>query len=229
MFFNFNNKKLITINRSLDFDYHSQRNNRIFPHEVCGPASITMALVQAGYPESIWAKSDEDPADVIAERCLQKDAYNKMYKILGTNESSWKPFNIHSILSWAVNDILKKEVTRFRTNWPLKEILFTIIKGGGAALPGDFVLSDGRELGHIVSLAGFTTYQKDILEVDSNYKIDLDKIQSFIIDDPYGNYLENYKSHCGNNIEFSKEKFNEIFRPNNKLGVKWAHLVLPKK
>lgn len=227
MFYNFfSNKETTTIiNKSKDVDYNKQRDNKIYPIETCGPTSMAMALVQAGY--TYWLKENKDPADVITEFLTTDQAYKRMYDILGTKETSWKPFNIHTILTWGVNELVGGEISRFKTDWSLKEILFNVLQGGGAVLPGDFILNDGRELGHIVSLAGFTTTQKNIKEVNKSIEIDLSQVKEFIIDDPYGNYLEGYNSHHGNNIHFDKETFNSVFRPNNKLERKWAHLIKP--
>lgn len=227
MFYNFfsNNKEVILINKSKDKDYNKQRDNKTYPVETCGPTSMAMALVQAGY--TYWLKEGKDPADVITERLTREEAYKRMYDILNTKETNWKPFNIHAVLTWGVNELIGGEVSRFKTNWSLKEILFNVLQGGGAVLPGDFVLEDGRELGHIVSLAGFTTTQKNIEEIKDHVEIDLEQVKEFIIDDPYGNYLKDYNSHHGNNIHFDKETFNRVFRPNNKLERKWAHLIKP--
>lgn len=221
----FSNKKKIIINHSKNIDFHTQRNNEIYPLEACGPTSMAMALIQAGYRD--WQENKKQSGDdIIASFLTSKKYYKEMENMVGKN-TNWKPFNIHALLTKGVNELLKKEVSDFRTNWTLQEILFNIIKGGGAALAGDFTLENGRELGHIVSLAGFITTQSNIEKVNKPEEIKLSKIDTFIIDDPYGNYLKNYEDHKGNNIEFDYKLFYKVFREQNNPNKKWAHLITP--
>ena len=217
--------KTIVINHSQDMDYNKQRDNEILPLSTCGPTSMAMALLQSGYRD--WVVENEDPADTITKALTTEQAFDRMYRMLGTKETLWRPFNIHAILTWGINVLLNKDVSAFRTDWTLQQILLNIIQGGGAALAGDFTLPDGRELGHIVSLAGFETEQEDILNAQKPADIDLKKVKVFIIDDPYGNFIDGYRSHHGMNIRFGYELFYDVFRDKNSPTKKWAHLIKP--
>ena len=214
---------VVIINNLDESDYNKQRDNKRYPLETCGPTSMAMALLQAGH--SIPIKLGEDPADTITTFLTSERYYEKMYRILGTQETQWKPFNIHALLTEGVNELLGEKVSRFRTDWDFLGILFNIVRGGGAVLSGDFTLPDGRELGHMVSLAGFRTKQRNIMDVRSPSEIDLKLVESFIIDDPYGDWHTGYNDHHGNNIEFSPTNFNNIFRVQKNMLKKWAHLV----
>lgn len=211
------------INHSKNSDYNKQRNNEILPIETCGPTSMAMALLQAGYRD--WTKKNEDPADTITKALTTDEAYEKMYEQLNTKDTKWEPFNIHAILTWGVNKMIGKKVSTFKTNWDLKEIMFNVLNGGAAVLSGDFTLDNGRELGHIVSMAGFATEQEDIEEIKEATEIDLRKVPYFIIDDPYGDYTKNYKDHKGMNIEFKYDLFYDVFRKSGSFERKWAHLI----
>ena len=215
----------ITVNKSLNEDYNKQRDNEILPLSTCGPTSMAMALLQSGHRD--WLVEGEDPADTITKALMTDQAFDRMYKMIGTKETFWKPFNIHAILTWGINILLKKDVSTFKTDWTLQQILFNIVQGGGAVLAGDFTLPDGRELGHLVSLAGFETTQKNIFEAKNPTDIDLMQVPFFIIDDPYGNYIDGYKSHHGMNVVFDYKLFYSIFRDKDNPYRKWAHLIKP--
>ena len=215
----------ITINKSLNEDYNKQRDNEILPLSTCGPTSMAMALLQSGYRD--WLIEGEDPADTITKELTTDQAYSRMHRALGTKETNWHPFNIHSILTWGVNNLIGKEISTFRTDWSLQQILLNIVKGGGAVLAGDFTLPDGRELGHIVSLAGFETTQKNIFDAEEPTDIDLVQVPSFIIDDPYGDYTQGYRSHHGMNVVFDYKLFYSVFREKDTSSKKWAHLIKP--
>lgn len=217
---------LIYIDNSKDKDYNSQRDNIKYPIETCGPTSMAMAIIQAGY--TFPGITSKDPADTITEHLTADTAYRKMYGILRTRDTRWRPFNIHAVLTWGINNLFQKEISQFSTNWSLKTILFNIVQGGGAVLAGDFTLPDGRELGHMVSLAGFSTYQQNIKGIKESYDLELEAVKAFIIDDPYGNWYTGYSDHCGNNIEYTKEDFNQIFRNKDNWNAKWAHVIRPK-
>lgn len=217
--------KLIVVNHSREMDYNKQRDNVIMPLSTCGPTSMAMALLQAGYRD--WLVEGEDPADTITNHLTSKQAYDRMHRVLGTKETVWKPFNIHGILTWGVNTFLKQEVSTFKTDWSLQQILLNIVQGGSAVLAGDFTLPDGRELGHIVSLAGFATNQQNIMDAKKPADVVLAEIPYFIVDDPYGNYMDGYRSHHGMNIEFDYQTFYNVMRVNGSYQKKWAHLIKP--
>lgn len=218
-------KGVISVNNSRSSDYNKQRDNQRYPLETCGPTSMAMALSQSGYV--VPTEKGQDPADAITMYLTTKPFYERMYDMLGTRDTRWKPFNLHALLTAGVNEMMGKTVSQFRTNWKLKNLLFNIVQGGGAVLSGDFTLPDGRELGHMVSLAGFETYQQNIEMVEDYTEVELKALSSFIIDDPYGNWYTGYKDHHGNDIEYSIKDFNSIFRVKDSPNSKWAHLILP--
>lgn len=215
----------VTINKSLNEDYNKQRDNEILPLTTCGPTSMAMALLQSGYRD--WVVENEDPADTITKALMTDQAFDRMHRVLGTKETNWRPFNVHAVLTWGVNNLIGNGVSTFKTNWSLQQILLNIVQGGGAALAGDFTLPDGRDLGHIVSLAGFETTQKNIFQATKPTDIDLSLIPRFIIDDPYGDYTQGYRSHHGMNVFFTKEMFYSVFREKDNPSRKWAHLIKP--
>ena len=128
-----------------------------------------------------------------------------------TGKAIAPPNEVHQMLEWGVNNLLKKKVVRFSTGVPVEEIIAHLIKGGGVVLSGKFRLKS-RTLNHIVSLAGFIT--------DEN-----EDITHLIIDDPYGNFRTEYQDHRGNNATITKDEFIAIFKPTGNESIKWAHLV----
>ncbi len=129
-----------------------------------------------------------------------------------TGKATVAPNEVHQMLEWGVNTLLKRKADSFATNVPVETIIAHLIKGGGVVLSGKFKLTT-RTLNHIVSLAGFVT--------DNN-----EDITHFIIDDPYGNFRTDYQNLHGNNIRITRDEFISIFNPTGNESVKWAHLVV---
>jgi hypothetical protein len=205
----------MVFNYSKDNDYHTQLNNRRLPLSTCNTTSMIMALKQAGV--ALPFPKDIQPEDYLTDFLRSPEAYRKMKEITPwffdreTGKAILPPNEVHQMLEWGVNTLLKRQLDRFSTEVPVETIISHLIKGGGVVLSGEFRLKN-RNLHHIVSLAGFVT--------DEN-----EDITHFIIDDPYGNFRTDYQDQHGNNITITRDEFTAIFKPTGNETVKWAHLV----
>ncbi len=174
-----------------------------------------MALKQAG--AALPFPTDVQPEDYLTDFLRSPEAYRMMKEMTPwffsreTGKATVAPNEVHQMLEWGVNTLLKKEVDRFSIGVSIDTIIAHLKKGGGVVLSGEFRLKN-RSLHHIVSLAGFVT--------DDN-----EDITHFIIDDPYGNFRTDYQDQRGNNIRITRDEFIVIFKPTGNDEVKWAHLV----
>ena len=127
-----------------------------------------------------------------------------------TGTAIYPPQEVHAVLAWAVNTLLNKEIVSFSSETPFDKIIETIDRRGGVVLSGLFPLKN-RSLHHMVSLAGYMKYQN--------------RISYLLIDDPYGDFKSNYRSHRGNNIPVPIDEALSILKPVSSNKLKWAHLI----
>lgn len=209
----------ITVNFTKDDDYHSQRNNSIIPFESCNPTSAIMALKNAGW--KVPTRPGEQPEDTLTNVCNSEEGYLYMAESFPWAVGEYKPNEIHGVMEWAINKyMMKEDVDRFSTGWHIKTLLLNLIRGGGATLSTTLTGT-----GHIVSLAGVVTSQKNFVCCTDEDDIDLKKIEKYIIDDPYGDFRSGYKNHKGNDIELTPEEMRKFCKGE---GEKyWAHLISP--
>lgn len=173
-------------------------------------------LLRGGNSFSLNEGSDVQPEDYLTDFLLSPEAYRKMKEMTPwffdreTGKAIVAPNEVHQMLEWGVNTLLKKQVDKFSTDIPIKTIIAHLINGGGVVLSEEFRLRN-RSLHHIVSLAGFVT--------DEN-----EDITHFIIDDPFGNFRTDYQDQHGNNIKITRDEFIVIFKPTGDESLKWVHI-----
>lgn len=204
-------------------DYHTQINNKKVPLRSCNTTSAIMALKQAGIsysvPEGI---QDEDYLTSILE---SDEAYALQEKNYSWSVGKWRPQEVHGLLQWGINKLVGSNVDFFSTHVSFQDLIKNLLQGNGVILSGTFDLDNGKELAHMVSLAGFTSSQPGLTKSVTSEEIDVSSIGKLIIDDPYGDFRTNYKSHKGNDIQLDVTEFNSIFKTQGDLRKKWAHLV----
>ena len=177
----------MVFNYSKDNDYHTQINNRSLPLSTCNTTSMIMALKQAGV--SLPFPTNVQPEDYLTDFLRSPESYRKMKEMTpwffdrGTGKATVAPNEVHQMLEWGVNTLLKQKVDEFSTGVSIETIIAHLIKGGGVVLSGEFRLKN-RNLHHIVSLAGFV--------IDEN-----EDVTHFIIDDPYGDFRTDYQDQRG--------------------------------
>lgn len=180
------------INLAKGKDYYQQRNNELRPGASCNTTSMVQALSILGFD---FPKSEKykQPEDALTAFILEK----------GGNPEA------HADLSRFTNQWIGKDVTKFSTSLSIDFILSEIKNGRPVVLSGTFPGYPApmkAPYGHIVTLAGYDDENKS----------------GIIIDDPYGNTLDNWKG-SGKEVFLSWEQFISWFKPCGNASVKWGH------
>lgn len=209
---------MFQINISQGKDYYSQRNNRRFPLSTCNTTSMIQGLVASSIPLPAI------PAGVQAEDFLtditeSREMYEARSK-LGSGFADIPPRQIHVLLSQATNKFVGRKVTEFREAIPIRRLLWELHQGRASVVTGSFT-----SFGHIVTLVGYRSKQS-LEEIKSEKDINLSKVEGMIIDDPYGNYYDGYKTLNGNDVFMPFSDFNKITRRYGSTEAKWAHIFL---
>lgn len=207
----------VVIDNSRDDEYHSQLNNRHVPRWSCGPTSAINSLRAAGItlPDTGGAQ----PEDALVELLTTPEAYDRMdAENPGYRAQGYEPYMVHSVLEWGVNRFIGRAVDVFSTNWTLRHLLIQILEGRTLVMSGPFTGS-----GHMVSVVGVTVAEHDWGEDYSRF--DLGRVGEVIVDDPYGDYHDGYRSPHGNGIRFSLEEFNRLTNARGRRSEKWAHVI----
>ena len=207
------------INLSKDSDYHTQRNNKFYPHSSCNTTSAIMMLKAAGTYFDFPAGMQEE--DYLTNILESKEAYDVMRaRYPWAIRDGYRPAEVHMMLEWGITKLVGRQVTKFTTNISIRELLYKILQGQPSLITGKFT-----KYGHIVCLVGFETLQRkeEFISVED---IKYDQLKNIIIDDPYGNYHTGYSDHRGNNTTLTFEEFNAITKTYNMEDSKWAHIFL---
>lgn len=209
----------IAITISRDADYHTQRNNKLYPGSSCNTTAMIMALKTNKIEfESPQNTQEEDYLSSILD---SNEAHNVMKNRFPWAVAEGRPAReVHGMLEWAVNEkLVGRPVVTFTTLASMAEILFNLTQGLASVMTGRFTAS-----GHVVAVVGFHTEQRNILESGSPGEIDTSKVVSVVVDDSFGDFHSGYKNPQGNDIEFPYEEFNSITRSYGDERKKWAHL-----
>jgi hypothetical protein len=190
------------INVSKGKENFSQRNNKIMPLETCNVTSIVMGLSYIGwdFPKGEY----EQPEDNL-------EAY---FVAQGKNPE------IHADLAEYTNHWLGKGAVSFSTKRTMPQIINEIVEGRPVVISGQFPgfpTRRTRPLGHVVCLVG-CEWQP------ANAKNPVANPDLFIIDDPYGDTLNDWKG-SGNDIMLDAGTFYSWIKPEKDQGVKWGHFL----
>lgn len=220
----------VTINRSRDSEYHTQRNNKEIPFSSCNTTAYVMAAKQAGI-EITAVPDGTQPEDYFTRHMLTEAKFDEMarrfpwsYVDKGKDGFEWlyKPNMIHEMLAEGFNELVGYKAANFDTHRSLETLAGAIVAGNGVVLSGKFPYRGGV-LNHIVSLAGFVTSQADVEQ--KRVSVDTGQITEWIIDDSFGNPLTDYTDHCGNNVHLTREQFNGWLKRQGDVNAKWAHII----
>jgi hypothetical protein len=184
----------------------SQRNNKIMPLVTCQVTSMVMGLSYLGwkFPEGNY----EQPEDNLKAYFMEQ----------GKNPE------IHADLAGYTNQWLGKVAVSFSTQRTLPQIVNEVVNGYPVIMSGQFPGFPTRRnlpLGHVVCLVGCewqpTHAENPVATPDF-----------FIIDDPYGDTMNDWKG-SGNDIKLDAQTFFNWLKPEKNESVKWGHfLKLPE-
>jgi hypothetical protein len=194
------------INISKEKMNFSQRNNKLMPLVTCNVTSMVMGLSYLGwkFPEGKY----EQPEDNLKAFFMEQE----------------KNPEIHADLAEYTNRWLGKTAASFSTKRTLSQIVNEIVEGRPVVMSGTFPGFPTRRnqpLGHIVCLVGCEWRP-------ASAENPVDSPDFFIIDDPYGNSLNDWKG-SGNDIKLDAETFYNWMKPAKDRGIKWGHFLKTPK
>jgi hypothetical protein len=147
-----------------------------------------MGMIYTGY--IIAPPDDILPEDFLMDILDTAEARAYLQKIVPG--AKYNPWNDSNCIAWAVNKALGKKVCTV-VNATLEEMISHVIGGGAVGIGGGFL--SGGTSGHFVCVVGAETTNDG-------------GIKNIIIDDPYGNYNNNYVNHYdGNDIPIETNTF----------------------
>jgi len=221
------------INLSYNYDYHTQRNNVLFKNSTCNTTSMVMALLYSKYVLPTPPNTQDE--DALEQFLITDSRVSDYYKSIDPIEwRNWQanlndpkkcipPNQYHAVLCQGTNLWLNRDdVVTFSTNRHMKDIVWNLSRGSCSVIGGVWC-----NLGHIVCVVGYISEQ-DISALTTKDKIDLTKISTIIIDDPYGDYRTNYTSDKGNDIEVPYKVFLANTKNLSREDNKWVHLIEPR-
>jgi hypothetical protein len=180
----------------------SQRNNRLYALQTCQVTSMVMGLSYLGwkFPEGEY----EQPEDNLKAYFMEQ----------GKNPE------IHADLAEYTNRWLGKTAVSFSTDRTIPRIVNEVVEDRPVIMSGQFPGFPTRRaqpLGHVVCLVG-CEWQP------ANAENPVAAPDFFIIDDPYGDTLNDWKG-SGNDIRLDAETFYNWMKPEKDRGVKWGHFL----
>jgi hypothetical protein len=190
------------INVSKEKVNFSQRNNALEPLISCNVTSMVMGLsyLKWKFPEGKY----EQPEDNL-RAFLKRQRKN--------------PEN-HAELSEYTNRWLGKLAASFSTQRLMSQVVNEIMNGRPVIMSGNFPgfpTRRNKPLGHIVCLVGCEWQPANAENLVSSPDF-------FIIDDPYGDTLNDWKG-SGNDIRLTAEVFYRWMKPEMDHGIKWGHFL----
>jgi hypothetical protein len=186
---------------------YSQRNNEVRPYSSCNTTSLTMAT---SYIDSLWNTFTNSPIFQKYKQFEQPE--DRLQQAL----LDWglEPTNHYDLMK-GYNKFMGGDIDRFSTSVPFEKLIDELLDGrpwvGSGTFPG-WPKPVKTPLGHIVCVVGME-YEKDPY-----------KPAAMIIDDPYGDTMNNWVG-SGNNIVIPFEKFAAWFKPLNNSKIFWAHCL----
>lgn len=194
-----------TINVSEGKENFSQRNNEVNPFSSCNTTSLTMGT---SYIPELWELFINSPIYKKYERFSQPEDRLQQYML----DNKLEPQN-HYDLMRAYNQFIGREADFFSTAVPFRELVDELLAGrpwvGSGTFPGHPTVKKAP-LGHIVCVVGIN------YEDDPYFPIEM------IVDDPYGNTMNDWQG-SGNDVLIPWDLFVKWMKPCGDPNVFWAH------
>jgi hypothetical protein len=204
---------MIVHNISKGKDNYSQRNNKVRPFSSCNTTSLTMAT---SYIDGLWSMFINSP-------------YFLKYKYFEQPEDrlqqallDWglEPTNHYQLME-GYNRFIGLEIDSFSLSAPFRDLIGLILEGrpwvGSGDFPGypkiniDSKTGKPKPLGHIVCIVGMV------------YETDPYSPSAMIIDDPYGDTMNNWQG-SGNDEKIPIDLFVNWMKPLKVPNKFWAHI-----
>jgi hypothetical protein len=197
---------MIVHNISTGKDNYSQRNNKVRPLSSCNTTSLTMAT---SYIDELWSMFINSPYFLKYEYLEQPE--DRLQQAL----LDWglEPTNHYELME-GYNRFMGAEIDSFSLAAPFHDLIDLLLEGmpwiGSGTFPG-FPKQERKPLGHIVCVVGMV------------YETDPYSPAAMIIDDPYGDTMNNWQG-SGNDIKIPIDLFVNWMKPVKDPAVFWAHI-----
>lgn len=199
-------------------DYFSQRNNTLFPGSTCNVTAMIQALHLLGYDVYARAGQGVQPEDSLEEMTENPRVYAQRTALkLDPGCMGVPNRQIHLLLSLATDLWIGRPVSKFTTQIDTKAILGDLVKKRPTVLSTTFTPA-----GHVVCVSGFRTKQGGFILTDPS-QIDMNLLEGFYIDDPWGDYMSGYKNQNGKKSFIPKETWLSNVRETGSM-TKWGHV-----
>lgn len=197
-------------NNSKGKPYYTQRNNKIKPGSSCNVTSMVAALSAAGWPVEKMASGGRQPEDELMRFIMTDASCDRKWRMLDP-QGRIPPNEWHAVLAYGTNRWLlglgyPSGIVEWRENATLEEIRQQVDKSGSVVVSGQFPYQGGK-LDHVVAVVGYDE-------------------AGFIIDDPWGDWHDEYITTKGDDICLSQSEAIQMLKPLGSV-KKWAHLVKP--
>jgi hypothetical protein len=227
---------------------YSQRNNEfkwVHPKNsnlkmdalsMCNVTSMAMALDYLGYqfPSGKFTQPEDNLCDFMFTDPSVDEYYKKVMPAMWAawdrgDNNAFAPNLIHAVLAFATNKWLGcTSAVTFKEAAPINTILEEVVLHNRPVVmsgtwPFTYASGTVGTIGHINVLVGAVYNEKDV---------DLTKLTmplanpiELLVDDPYGDYKDNFKSTSNrNDIINSWGDFIKYYKPLNDPRVKFAHI-----
>jgi hypothetical protein len=198
---------MITHNVSAEKINYSQRNNEVNPLVSCNTTSLTMATF---YIPALWERFITSPSFLQYKQFPQPEDRLQQFML----DQKLDPTNHYDLVK-GYNLFIGGGVDYFSVSVSFRELIDELLSGrpwvGSGTFPG-FPNPVKTPLGHIVCVVGM------------NYEDDPYSPVEMIVDDPYGNTMNNWQG-SGNDIKIPWDLFAKWMKPlDDPKGLRfWAH------
>ena len=204
------------INNTKGKDYYSQRNNKNNPFTACNVTAAIQSLIGSninfGHPKEM--QPEDYLMGLLQSQIAREETLKKAPWAFDRDGTLLYPINqIMIMLAWGIDILVGNKITKFGY-FSTEELVDDVIKGSCPIIGGDFIKNQGG-LDHFISFVG--------IKYDARVTNFNESIESFIVDDPYGDFKTSYKSHKGNDIQLTPvEFFNRVVNcnENKKLAIR---------
>lgn len=218
---------------------YAQRNNKfIWEHPknpklrmdalaMCNVTSYVMAADYLGFkfPNGKYDQPEDNFADFIFKSKEIDEFYSTKMPVLYEaykrgDTDAYCPNLIHIVLAYSFNLWIGTTAATFNERLPITDIVKEVTEFNrpvvlSGTFPYKYKAGNIGTIGHINTLVG-------IEFADFDKKLNLDKA-TFIVDDPYGDWKQNFLSGTGNDTRFKLDEFIKYYKNLNDRTTKFAH------
>lgn len=209
------------INVSAHTPYHTQVNNRYYPHSSCNTTSAIMWMLDCGIP--VPDTAPVQPEDYLTGISELPEAYELMRQVAPwayrNGRPALRPAMVHECLDWAINRFAGRRVVDFRTDLLFQDLVAELARGRAVIVSGSFTPQ-----GHMVCLVGVRTRQERA-GLEDPARVHIEQIDGWIVDDPYGNYHSAYRDPRGNDMLFFFDELDRLLKYPCQ-NRKWGHVFV---